>query len=936
MPIQVREPPIGLTAPEAANRLAANGPNVLPVAVGKPAWRQFADQLAHFFALLLWAAAALAFVAGLPQLGVAIAVVVVVNAAFAFAQEYRADKAAERLRDLLPRSANVLRDGRVSQIPASELVLGDLVLLAAGDRISADLDLAVARSLSIDQSMLTGESVAVSASAGEPALAGTFVVGGEGRGVVSATGSFTRMASIAALTQDGHKSTTPLGRELDRVVRTVAAVAVAVGASFFLISLLLGTDLSDGFLFAVGVTVALVPEGLLPTVTLSLAMGAQRMAQRHALVRHLEAVETLGSTTFICTDKTGTLTCNQMAVVAVWTPASEMDIPASGYDPTDCLDSPRAEVIELAAAAAQCSDGHVTLIDDRWTATGDPMEAAIDVLARRVGADGTYPAARDGLRFPFDPERRRMSVVQDGVAYVKGAPDAVLQRCDAVAGADAALERLAGRGLRVLAVARRWCPNASDDVDEIEQGLTLVGLLAFEDPPRPEAAAAIAACRRAGIAVAMVTGDYRVTAEAIAREVGLFLDEAPALEGADLPIDDEALGAMIDADGAVISRVSPEDKLRIAKSLRARGHVVAMTGDGVNDGPALHEADIGIAMGRSGTDVAREAADLVLLDDSFATIVVAIEQGRSTFANIRRFLTYHLTDNVAELTPFVLWALSGGRFPLALGVLQILCLDIGTDLLPALALGAEPPRGDGPGRPSAGQHLLDRPVLVRVFCVLGPVEAVVEIAAFLTAFAVAGWRPGDSFPEGHVLLAASGAAFTAVVVGQLANAFACRSTTTVPWALGWRTNRLLLGAVATEAMALAFFLFVAPVARALGHAPPSTWPFVVALLAFPAVLLADALHKRSRRKLATPSSVKALGHEVSATSDSAGVVVVVSIVDADGQAPAAAVMATAIVGVASEGSPPPVARSTRRWAATSAGVAQAHTERACQSCCASF
>ena len=343
----------------------------------------------------------------------------------------------------------------------------------------------------------------------------------------------------------------------------------------------------------------------------------------------------------------------------------------------------------------------------------------------------------------------------------------------------------------------------------------------------------------------MVTGDHPETASAIAREVGLLRPGAPVVTGNELPRDDAALGAFVDHDGIVISRVSPEDKLRIARGLGSRGHVVAMTGDGVNDGPALREAPIGIAMGRSGTDVAREAADLVLLDDNFATIVAAVEQGRSTFANIRRFLTYHLTDNVAELAPFVVWALSGGQFPLAIGVLQVLALDIGTDVLPALALGAEPPGRHLLDGPPVRRHLLDRPLFVRAFGVLGPVEATVELVAFLAAFVAAGWLPGETFPGGSTLLTASGAAFTAVVVGQVANAFACRSTVRPAWAVGWTANRLLLGAIAAEIAMLIGFLYIPMLAEVLDQAPPSWAGFAVALLAAPAVLAADALQKRA-------------------------------------------------------------------------------------------
>jgi magnesium-transporting ATPase (P-type) len=851
--VEARSTEGGLSSAEAAARLEAAGPNRLPVPAGVPAWRRLAAQMVHFFALMLWVAGALAFVAGLPQLGVAIFVVVVVNGAFAFAQEFRAERAAERLRDLLPRRTTVVRDGKPVDIDAEELVVDDLVLLEAGDRISADMRVIEAHSLSVDTSTLTGESVPSSIDVSGSVFAGTFLVEGEGRAVVRTTGTGTRLAEIAKLTRAGKRPRTPLATELHRVVRTVATIAVGVGAGFFLLALLIGTPAQDGFLFAIGVTVALVPEGLLPTVTLSLAIGAQRMAGRDALVRRLESVETLGSTTFICTDKTGTLTRNEMTVVAVWTPAGTATVKGDGYDPSGSVDAePGATdaVRELARAAIRCSSGRVVRDDERWAARGDPMEAALDAFARRAGIDAEDDARRvpTRRRFPFDPRRRRMSVLAADRLLVKGAPDAVLPRCLSTDGAAAVLGAMATRGLRVLAVASRAWDGDAEDADGAERGLALLGLVGLEDPPRTEAAAAVTACRRAGIAVAMVTGDHPATAEAIAREVGLLSEQNQVLLGRNLPRDEEVLGALVDHDGVVIARVAPEDKLRIARALRARGHVVAMTGDGVNDGPALQEADIGVAMGRTGTDVAREAADLVLLDDNFATIVGAVEQGRATFFNIRRFLTYHLTDNVAELTPFVVWALSGGRFPLALGVLQILSLDIGTDLLPALALGAEPPARGVLDRPPPRGHLIDPPLLRRVFGVLGPAEAVIEMSAFVASFLASGWRPGESFPTGAALLAASGAAFTAVVIGQAANAFACRNESRWPGALGWTSNRLLVGAVLVELLALVGFLFIEPLASLLDQAPPSWAGFAVALLAAPAVLAADAAHKAWRAR----------------------------------------------------------------------------------------
>ncbi len=844
-----------MSAAEAAERLTRQGPNLLPIPATVPAWRRLASEMVHFFALLFWVAAILAFVAGLPELGVAILIVVLLNGAFAFAQEQRAEKASEKLRTLLPRRVNVIRDGRRVQISAEELVVDDVVILGEGDRVSADMRLDQVFSLAVDTSSLTGESVPEHPLPGDTVHAGCFVVEGEAESTVVATGADTRLAGIANLTQSQQPVPTPLRVELDRVSRVIAVVAVSVGSFFFGVALLVGTPASDGFLFAVGVTVAVVPEGLLPTVTLSLAIGASRMASRHALVRHLEAVETLGSATFICTDKTGTLTRNEMAVVEAWTPAGRVTVHGRGYEPHAEVDydSPQmlGDVCELARVAVRCSTGHAVEEDGLWVARGDPMEAALDAFARRVDVD----VARDAVdapavtRFPFDVRRRRMSVIAGDRVLVKGAPDSVVPLCHPLAEVDQVLDEMTSRGLRVLAIASRPLDgDAPTSPDQAERSLTLLGLLALEDPPREGAADAIAACRRAGIHVAMVTGDHPVTAKAIAAEIGLLGDHDMVVVGADLPDDVDELGALIDHDGIVIARVSPEDKLRIAIALQRRGHILAMTGDGVNDAPALREAQIGVAMGRSGTDVAREAADLVLLDDDFATIVAAIETGRATFTNIRRFLTYHLTDNVAELAPFVIWALSGGRFPLAIGVLQVLALDIGTDILPALALGAEPPGNHLLHELPPHRHLLDRSLFKRAFGVLGPVEAAVEMAAFVATFAAAGWRPGDSFTDGDTLLAASGAAFTAVVLGQMTNAFACRSTVRPMWTMGWTSNHLLIGALVAEVAMLAMFLYLPPIADALGQAGPSWAGFGVALLAVPAVVLADTLQKRAIRR----------------------------------------------------------------------------------------
>ncbi|MEV4991363.1 cation-translocating P-type ATPase [Pseudarthrobacter sp. LMD1-1-1.1] len=843
----------GLSSERAAELLRQAGPNQLPTEKPVSQWRKLWGEMTHFFALMLWCAAGLAFIADMPQLAVAIIVVVIVNGVFAHIQQERAQHAAAKLRGLLPADVVVRRDGKARKVHASELVVGDVVLLAAGDRVPADMVLLTASACAVDESMLTGESEPVPKAPGGQAWGGTFLVNGYGEATVSATGAGTRLAGIAALTSGAVAPPTPLSMELRRIVRVTAGMALGIAAVFFLASLLVGFQWRDSFLFSIGVAVALVPEGLLPTVTLSLAMGAQRMASRKGLVRNLEAVETLGSTTFICTDKTGTLTQNRMNAVEVFTPEGSIQVTGEGYAPEAQIEGRGVEKAAQAALAARtASQGRAELHDGQWRAQGDPMEAAMDALARRL--TGRVSAPVPSRRLPFDPVRRRESAIVGPDLYCKGAPETVLPVCGSVPGpVKEQVEVMARRGLRVIAVARRRLGGTpetwhSASAAELETGMELLGLIGLQDPPRPDVGDVIRTARQAGLRVAMITGDHPATAAAIARQIGLTGTPEYVLEGADLPDDDQVLGALLDRDGVVVSRVSPEQKLRVAKALQSRGHVVAMTGDGVNDGPALREADIGVAMGLSGTDVAREAADLVLLDDHFGTIVAAIEQGRATYANIHRFLTYHLTDNVAELTPFVIWALSGGHFPLALGVLQILALDIGTDLLPALALGAEPPGRRVLARPPERRHLMDRRLIIRVFCILGPVEAAVEMAVFSAVLAGGGWTRGQ-VPAAPLLMAASGAAFTAVVLGQLANAFACRSATVPPWKLGWGTNKLLVWAVLAEAAILAVCLYVPSLAALLGQAPPPAEGLLLALLAAPAVLLADWSHKSVRGRL---------------------------------------------------------------------------------------
>lgn len=829
---------LGLDDAEVAARRSEHGPNVVPEAARARPVLLLVRQLTHLLAVLLWIAAGLAVLGGMPVLGVAIAVIVLLNGLFAFWQEYHADRSTQRLRDLLPASARVVRSGRERSVAATELVVGDLVLLTAGDRVAADLEVVDAHSLALDESMLTGESAAVPHAEGDRLMSGTFVTQGSGRATVTAVGAGTALAGISRLSETAHRPPSPLTVQLNRVVRVIAVVAFSVGIALGVGSLVLGLDATEAFLFGVGVSVALVPEGLLPTVTLSLARGAQRMAGEQALVRRLDAVETLGATTFICTDKTGTLTQNRMNVVRVVTPTGRHEITGSGYEPhAEIVGDQDPALAAAALAGVRCVTGRAVERDGDWVAVGDPLEAALHALALRVDV----PVEDVDVRRPYTTERMVSSALHRGEVAVLGAPEAVLARCTVVPdGIEDTVAELTGTGLRVLATARRSWTGAADDA--MEHDLELLGLLGLQDPPRGDVAEALATCRGAGIRVAMITGDHPLTARAIATEVGLLGPSGVVVDGRSLPADDAELADLIDREGgAVVARVTPADKLRIARALRRHGHVVAMTGDGVNDAPALREADVGVAMGASGSDVARESADLVLLDDHFGTIVTAVELGRATTQNVRRFLTYHLTDNVAELAPFALWALSGGSLPLALSVLQVLALDIGTDMLPALALGAEPAR-EGVMSRHHRRSLIDRALAVRAFLVLGATEALLSIAAFTTVLLAHGWTWGEA-PSGHVLALASGTAFAAIACMQMANAFACRSTRLPVWRVDLLGNRLVLLAVAAEVGMLLVFLGVPPVADLLGGAFPAPAGWGMALTAAVLLVIVDGLAK---------------------------------------------------------------------------------------------
>jgi sodium/potassium-transporting ATPase subunit alpha len=869
----LRSSEAGLDSAEAQRRLREFGPNRIEEVKGRPLWLRFLREFTHFFALILWVAAALAMFAesrnpgsGMWQLAVAILAVILVNGVFSFFQEYRAERAIAALRQLLPASVKVLRDGDLQTLAADLLVPGDVVLLEEGDNVPADCRLIRASGLRVNLSTITGESLAKARTAASVAdgrpldaknilLAGTSLVSGQGRAVVYATGMRTEFGRIAHLTQTVGEAGSPLQREIARLSRLVAALASVLGLLFFGIGVVIGLPVWQSAMFAIGIIVANVPEGLLPTVTLSLAMATQRMARRNALVRHLPSVETLGSTTVICSDKTGTLTQNRMSVKQVY-------VGRLGRI-TDDLAGVAGD-LHLLRNARHCHSLKRGRHDGRESWLGDPMEIAL----AEFGGDridlGTG-AAVDGI--PFDSDRRRMSVVvpHDGRRwlYCKGAPEVVLALCDRIeAGSGdvpldeprrqdvtAAQNDMAEHGLRVLGFAWRELEAGEAPV---ETGMTFSGLVGLRDPPRPEVHEAVERCRSAGIQVIMVTGDYPHTAVAIAREIGLVTTATPlVVHGESLRrMTSAQLQIALESPEILFTRVTAEQKMLVVDGLKGKGHVVAVTGDGVNDAPALRTAHIGIAMGIAGTDVAKEAADMVLLDDNFASIVNAIEEGRAVYQNIRKFLTYILTSNIPEIVPYLAYVLF--RIPLPLTVIQILAVDLGTDMLPALALGAERPDRSlmqQPPRP-AGERLLSWPLLARAYLWLGLLQAAAAMTAFFFVLYGDGWTYGEVLgPPDPLYLRATTACLAAIVVAQVVNVFVCRHPQESALRFGLRSNPLLLAGVAVE-IALILLIVYTPFGNAaFGTAPLPARAWGLMILLALAFGLLEELRKRllSRR-----------------------------------------------------------------------------------------
>ena len=793
-------------------------------------------------------------------LAAAIVAVIAVNGAFSFWQEYRAERAMVALQKLLPHQVTVLRDGRAVRLAVEALVPGDVILVEEGDDIAADCRVIEAWGLRANLATVTGEALPaariadaveedVPLRAKNVLLAGTAIVSGEGRAVVFATGMRTEFGRIARLAQAAEEVRTPLQREIARVSRLVAVLATGLGTAFFAVGQLLGLQFSESLIFAIGIIVANVPEGLLPTVTLALAMATQRMAARNVLVRHLPAVEALGSATVIVTDKTGTLTENSMRAKTVVFADGQFDLEALAPATAQA----RARFFEV---ARNCHSLHEVAEHGTTVRLGDPTETALLAMAERAGPGA--PALDRIDELPFDAERKRMSTLhrsaQGRILYCKGALEAVLRLCARVhadGGAPTPLDdelrerflaserEIAARGERVLAFAWRMVPEGLER-ERWENDLVLAGLVGLEDPPRPEVPGAVRTCRVAGIRVIMITGDHPSTALAVGRAIGLTTpDAARVVTGEELAhLSDTQLQLVLDTPEILFARASAEQKLRVVEALRSKGHVVAVTGDGVNDAPALRRADIGVAMGRTGTDVARESADIVLLDDNFASIVAGIEEGRAVYDNIRKFFTYILTSNVPEIVPYLAFVLA--RIPLPLTVIQILAVDLGTDMVPALALGAERPAPTIMQQPPRArtERLLSRPLLARAYLWLGPLEAVAAMAAYFFVLEQGGWHYGTPLAANDPLyLQATSACLAAIVVMQVVNVFLCLDPERSAFAFGLASNRLLLAGIGLELVLIAAIVYTPPGQAIFGTAPlaAETWlfmlPFAAAMLA---------------------------------------------------------------------------------------------------------
>ena len=821
----------GLSQEEAARRLEQLGPNELAEKPRPSMWALLLSQFNNFLIIILLVASVISILLGEFIDAGAIIAIVILNAVLSVIQESKAEEALAALKKMAAPEAHVIRDGHLISIPAREVVPGDLVVLETGNYVPADVRLVESANLRIEEASLTGESVPAKKDARailpadaplgdrqNMAFMGTLVTYGRGRGIVVATGMQTQIGRIAAMIQEVEEEATPLQQKLDQLGRWLGIAALVICGVIFLAGVLRGISVLEMFMTAVSLAIAAVPEGLPAVVTICLALGMQRMIQRHALIRRLPAVETLGSATVICSDKTGTLTQNEMTVVQVWADNTLLNVTGEGYRPEgEFMD--RSEVVDprgypavdlLLRGMLLCNDARLEAVEasdnggrPSWRIAGDPTEGALVVLAAKAGywKDEMERLQPRLAEIPFDSGRKRMTTIHPNerggyIAFVKGAPDIILQHATHIYVdgtvrelTDFDRERilevnasLASNALRVLALAYRELDElpAEPTPELVEKDLVFVGLVGMIDPARAEVRDAIRVARQAGIRPVMITGDYPNTAVAIAQDLNLLRPQGKVLTGAELDrISDEELVRIVE-DVDVFARVSPEHKMRIVEALRQRGHIVSMTGDGVNDAPALKRADIGVAMGITGTDVSKQTADMVLTDDNFASIVAAVEEGRIIYSNIRKFVFFLLSCNVGEILVIFLATIAG--LPLPLTAIQLLMLNLLTDGAPALALGVE--RGD-PDTMERPPRPVNEPVINKEMLIGIAVQAVTITAATLTAFLI-GLR---AFPDN--LAGAQTMAFATLSLSELFRAYTSRSERYSVFAIGVFSNKYM-------------------------------------------------------------------------------------------------------------------------------------------------
>ncbi len=812
------DPLEGLGREEAGRRLSRYGPNTLQRIKETPWYAVLLRQFTDVLIVILLAAALIAFLIGEAADSVTILVIVVLNGILGFVQEWKAEKAMEALERMLSPRCRVIREGREEEIDAERLVPGDIVVLEIGYRVPADLRLVEALNLKIDESSLTGESESVSKDArsvdrdtplaerSSMAWMGTVVTNGRGRGVVVATGMATEFGRIARLAQTVGEETTPLQKKLAVLGKQLGVFAIAISAIVAASGYLLGKPPVEMFLTGVSLAVAVVPEGLPAVVTITLALGIRTMVRRKALLRRLQAAETLGAATVICSDKTGTLTQNEMTVQRVWLRTGTIDITGSGYDPAGHFETngkkvnyrERQDLLALLETGLRCNHARLYKDEDGWHEVGEPTEAALVVAAYKAWLHPDEPL-HTVSEFSFNSRRKRMTVIEhraDGMlAHVKGAPEVIIERCSRILdgvqeremnpadrqAATAAYEAMAAEGLRTLAIARRTLPqDVPLDEDGVEKELTLLGIVGIIDPPRPEVPQAVKTAYSAGIRLFMITGDAPKTALAIARRIGLRSDKVysgPEIDS----MDDETLRSVLEEE-AVFARTTPEHKLRIVTLLKEMGHVVGMTGDGVNDSPALKKADIGIAMGIRGTDVAKGAADMILTDDNFASIIGAVEEGRRQYDNIQKFVRYLLSSNTGEVVAIFVNILLGG--PLILLPVQILWMNLVTDGMTAVALGLEPAEKGVMNRPprAAREPVLDRRGIVTIILLGGYIGAGTL------------WLFHHYLASGHenAVATAETVAFTGIILLEKMNVFNFRALREPLYVVGFFTNPWVL------------------------------------------------------------------------------------------------------------------------------------------------